>query len=476
MEELLSVGVDIGTSTTSMVVSRLSIQNTASSFSVPHVAITDQEIVYRGEIYQTPLLDGSRIDVEGVARLLREEYRRAGITPDMLRTGAVIITGESARKENAQAAAKVLSQFAGDFVIATAGPDLESILAAKGAGAQQYAKEHNCTVLNLDVGGGTSNLAAFSGGELLGKGCWDIGGRLIRVDQSGLLRYLSPRLSPVLGELGLPLSVGDRADPAVLRRVTDRMAGLLAEAAGLLPATDLCQAVHTPGSSQLAWRRPPDRLSFSGGVADYVYTPAEGNWFRHGDVGPLLGRSIADHPAFPAASLIRPVETIRATVVGAGSYTTVLSGSTIYFTDLTLFPARNLPAFVPGEEAELACLAGDGGKLAEEGAWFRRESGTDRIMVCLSRTGRPGYQALCRLADGLLELAGGLPAGIPLYVLVEQDFAQALGQTLRRRLGPERPLVCLDSVHAETGDYLDLGHPLMGGVAVPVVVKTLIYG
>ena len=52
----------------------------------------------------------------------------------MLRTGAVIITGETARKENANEVLEALSDLAGDFVVATAGPDLESILAARGAG------------------------------------------------------------------------------------------------------------------------------------------------------------------------------------------------------------------------------------------------------------------------------------------------------------------------------------------------------
>ena len=179
---ILSVGIDIGTSTTSMVVSRLQVQNTASCFAVPRVTITGAEIVYRGEIYQTPQAGGDCIDADAVASLLENEYRKAGITPEQVQTGAVIITGESSRKENAALVTERMSRLAGEFVVATAGPDLESIIAAKGAGTAQYSEEHWCSAANFDIGGGTTNIAVVRGGQLTRKGCWDIGGRLIRVE------------------------------------------------------------------------------------------------------------------------------------------------------------------------------------------------------------------------------------------------------------------------------------------------------
>lgn len=163
---MLSVGIDIGTSTTSMVVSRLNVQNTASCFSVPRVAITGADIVYRSSILPTPQADGDRIDADAVAAFLAEEYRRAGITPEQVQTGAVIITGESSRKENAALITQRMSSLAGEFVVATAGPDLESIIAAKGAGTAQYSEEHACRAANLDIGGGTTNIALFYSGQL----------------------------------------------------------------------------------------------------------------------------------------------------------------------------------------------------------------------------------------------------------------------------------------------------------------------
>ena len=97
------------------------------------------------------------------------------------------------------------------------------------------------------------------------------------------------------------------------------------------------------------------------------------------------------------------------------------------------------------------------------------------MVFCLKRLRAPNYQQVCALADALAEAAGSLPSGAQLLVLTEQDYAKVLGQALRRRV-KDRPVVCIDSIRAEEGDYLDLGRPLMGGLALPVVVKTLIFG
>jgi len=457
-----------------MVVSRLRVQNTACCFSVPRVAITGKEVLYRSEIYETPLSGQNRIDAEAIADILGEEYRRAGIAPADVQTGAVIITGESSRKENAALAAQSLSAFAGEFVVATAGPDLESIIAAKGAGAEQYAREHGCTVANLDVGGGTTNIAVFDCGELVAKGCWDIGGRLVRV-QDGRITYISPRCAAVAQSLGVQLQVGDTASPEALRRIAGRMAELLGEALGILPTTPLCEQLRTPGSSILKLGRPVARISFSGGVADYIYSPSR-DWFRHGDIGPLLGDSIRQSRLCDNIAIIPSQETIRATVIGAGSYTTTVSGSTIFFTREGLFPFKNLPVFAPDADAEIESLSGNGERLRAQAAWFLQESGGENILFCFRRLCAPGYRELCNLADALVHAAEAQPPGRPLLVLVEDDFAKSLGQALARRLNGARPVVCVDSICAQQGDYVDLGRPLMNGMAVTVVVKTLIFG
>lgn len=190
-EEILSVGIDIGTSTTQLIFSKLIIENRASEYAVPRIDIAEKKVVYRSKIYFTPLLSQTLIDTEKVKQLISDEYRRAGISPKDLKTGAVIITGETARKQNANSVLEALSDMAGDFVVATAGPDLESVLSAKGAGADKLSEEHRDVTANIDIGGGTSNIAFFQKGELKGTCCLDIGGRLIRVEE-GRITYIIP--------------------------------------------------------------------------------------------------------------------------------------------------------------------------------------------------------------------------------------------------------------------------------------------
>lgn len=111
----------------------------------------------------------------------------------------MIITGETARKENANSVLQAMSGYAGDFVVATAGPDLESIIAGKGAGAQSYSKEYHTSVVNLDIGGGTTNLVLFNDDELLDTACFDIGGRLIRISpQTKQIEYIAPKLKEII--------------------------------------------------------------------------------------------------------------------------------------------------------------------------------------------------------------------------------------------------------------------------------------
>ena len=181
MASILSVGIDIGTSTTQVIFSRIEMENTSGYFSVPKVSIVEKEVVYKSQVYLTPLKTPVLIDGSAVRDLVEREYRLAGYDRRDVDTGAVIITGESARKENAAEVLAQLSDFAGEFVVSTAGPDLESILAGKGSGAFQYSMDHTCTTVNLDIGGGTTNLVLFDCGEIVSKGCLDIGGRLIRV-------------------------------------------------------------------------------------------------------------------------------------------------------------------------------------------------------------------------------------------------------------------------------------------------------
>lgn len=439
---ILSVGIDLGTTTTQMIVSRLVIENTASAFSVPHMEIKDREILYRSEICFTPLLNAHTIDATAIRDLIAEEYRKANIAPSQVQTGAVIITGETARKDNARQVLEVLAEFAGDFVVATAGPALESILAARGAGADRAAKEHGRYVLHMDIGGGTSNLALFDpDGKLVDTGCLNVGGRLLKFDEQGNIQYISPVLEGM-----------DVSSPEA---ITQTLVQVLEEAAGIRRAGPLLEQFITDKTVKLP--EEPVLLSFSGGVADLIDREEEP--LKYGDLGVYLGRAIKNSALCKEKYLLGR-ETIRATVIGAGSHATELSGSTVYYTQVE-FPLQNLPV----EHLEKATRAEIEKRLSLHPG--------EPVALSMEGIQSPGFQEISRLADDIAD--GVQPLQGPLVVAVEQDMAKALGQALRLRLGEKASLVCLDGIHAPMGSYLDIAAPVAGGAAVPVIVKTLAF-
>ena len=175
---ILSVGIDVGSSTSHLIFSRLTLKRETSFYNMTNrYILVDREILYEGNIIFTPLIDRFTIDIEAVINFFQEEYKKAGITPEMVDTGAVIVTGETAKKQNAAEIAKRLSSESGKFVSASAGPNFESLLGAMGSGIVDLSREKENTLLNIDIGGGTSNLAISSKGEVLSTSCINVGPR-----------------------------------------------------------------------------------------------------------------------------------------------------------------------------------------------------------------------------------------------------------------------------------------------------------
>lgn len=473
-EELLSVGIDIGTSTTQLVFSKLYIENLASSYSVPRIVIVDKEIIYRSEIYFTPLKSTTEIDGSMVRQIIEKEYEKAGISKDGIDTGAVIITGETARKENAAEVLESLSGFAGDFVVATAGPDLESIIAGKGAGAFAYSKDHTTSVVNIDIGGGTSNLALFRRGEIIDTGCLDIGGRLIKIDKTTHeITYFSKKVEQLISKYNLNIRIGMTATKQLLQPIFDLMVKGLKQSVGLAPIDDDYEIMIT--NKNIEPNQEILNISFSGGVADYIYKD-RGNtdYFAYGDMGVLLGEAIRQSDLCTRLHLIESTETIRATVVGAGTHTTEISGSTITYTS-SPFPIKNLPILKMSRSDETSAEALSQA-IKKKLDWFKLEGDLQRVAIAIEGTLNPTFTEITAYAQGLVDgMQELISRELPLILIVEHDMAKALGQAMYAKLQYKKDVICLDSIKLDNGDYIDIGKPIAEGTVLPVVVKTLVF-
>lgn len=448
---LYSVGLDVGTTTTQMVISRLQVENQSSGFTVPRMVIGDREVVYESPVIFTPM-ENHFVDGKAITAFMEAQYKAAGLQKAQIDTGAVIVTGETSRKENAHQVLRNLSGAAGSFVVATAGPDMESILAAKGAGATEFSRQSGQRILHIDIGGGTSNMALIKEGQVVATGCLNVGGRLLKLDENGKIQYKSPVLEGLTA-----LKEGDRPTLQELTALAEKLCSALEMASGRKTETALLRQLETK-ESQKHWVVPEGALtvSFSGGVADCI--EKEKAPFAYGDLGVLLGAAIRKSTLCADAYRIGR-QTIRATVIGAGCHSTALSGSTVYRKNVSL-PLKNLPVVhIPYEK----CLNEN---LSELVHGLLQQVDSANGVLFLKGFPQMDYARLTAVATRL----GALPLQ-PLMICIEKDYGKALGQKISL-LFPDKPILCLDGLLFDGQSYLDVGSPV--GPCYSVVMKTLV--
>lgn len=481
VQTMMSVGIDIGTTTTQCVISRLTLENTASAALVPRVEITGKEVIHRSQIYSTPLLQHHLVNAVEISRILASEYEQAGVTPRDIDTGAVIITGESAKKENAKAILDALADYAGDFVVATAGPHLESVYAGKGSGAAKYSLERHEIIVNIDVGGGTSNYAVFQEGEAIDTACLNVGGHLIELVPGGnKVTYIAEPAKAVMKHLNCKLQEGEELSFSLLKEICLVMARCIVEVLHRKVSSELTR--HLLMTSPLNLSYPIRKVMISGGVADHVYSerpPMTVELVSHfGDFGPLLGWILREKLLEEGFLLVKPLETVRATVIGTGTQSVNLSGSTVHVKEQSL-PLRNVLVVSPFREDCPWCWETPeqiARRIHETLADFVKEYGHHPIALALSGPRTLAYQDIRILAQGiLLGMKDYLALSQRLIVILEKDCGKILGQTLASISSQAIELICLDQLSVGNSDYIDIGRPLMGGRVVPVVIKTLVF-
>lgn len=472
METIISAGIDIGTSTTKLIISRFSLMNTAGTTHVPRIEIVDKEIIYKSPIFRTPLKDASTILVSEIEKIIRSEYANAGIKPNQIETGAVIITGETATKQNAKEMLHYLSDEVGDFLVATAGPDLEGIIAAKGSGAYEYSARSKKVIANIDIGGGTANIAVYKDRELLGTCTMHIGGRLIEFEDEKI-KSISPPIQRLLESQGISLHVGDSKASSeiqlVVKFMTESLSRILKNEVNQIDQILLLG--HSPN-----WKEAVDTIVLSGGIAECVYNhEVNGKQIaQYDDIGQELARELQRNENLRSFTWFEPIETVRATVLGAGTQTTEISGATIQVSPSDL-PLKNVPVYSFNFHSNLQQgLAEFDDEIRKAIDMYDATREGQNFALYISELPYMGFRDIQKLSEAIIRVMEKRPDPLlPIVLVLQTDHAKVIGQTLLA-MRVRQSVICIDQVSVDHGDYMDIGKTLNSGV-VPVVVKTLTF-
>jgi len=471
---LTSVGIDVGTATSQILFSRLVLRRLGQELSSRFV-VTERKTLYLSPIQFTPYTaNRERIDDEALGQLVDAAYQEAGLTPEDVNTGAIILTGEAIRRDNARAIADLFAAQRGDFVCATAGHNFEAMLAAHGSGAVALSAEKNCRVLNIDIGGGTTKLAAAEGGRVVSTAAFHIGGRLVATDAEGKITILEPGGDALVRQVGFSWQIGDRIGTEQLEQLADHTAGTV---------LSLAQGGDTGPELQQLWLTPRlnaptsyDAVVFSGGVGEYVYGQESESF---GDLGAPLGRALRRriHEGALAWPLVTARECIRATVMGAAQHTVQVSGNTIHRSDDSLLPKKNLQVLRPpvdlSDEIDPVAV---GESIRKHFHSFDLVEGEADVALVFLWDGPPAAIRIAAFCRGLMEgLPDTLRAGRNLYLVFDHDMAGLVGMILKQEFRLKNDILAIDGVVLHDFDFIDLGKVLEPSGTVPVTIKSLVF-
>jgi ethanolamine utilization protein EutA len=462
---LTSVGVDIGSSTSHLIFSRLELEREDNRY-----VTVERTVLHESDILLTPYVDETTIDGEALGQFIEQQYRQAGLRREDIDTGALILTGVALARHNARAIGDLFSQEAGRFVAVSAGDNLEATMAAHGSGAVALSADGSSTVVNVDIGGGTTKIVVCSQGRAGQLAALDVGARLV-VTVDGVITRLEEAGRRVGRAVGLELELGGRVDAAGLRAMAAYMADQLQLAiAGTNGATSALMR-----TAPLSYGGRPDALTFSGGVSEFVYQREQRNF---GDLGALLAEELRGRLPSWGIPVVEPKAGIRATVIGASQYTIQVSGSTIYLSPLDAVPIRNVPVIEPemrlGED-EIDPAAVER-VLHETLGRFDLQAAATPVAIAFHWEGSATFSRLNAFCTGALNgMRASLSGGHPLILVCDGDIGGLLGLHVREELKATVPVISIDGIDLQEFDYIDIGSLIASSGAVPVVIKSLIF-
>ena len=457
--EVLTLGLDIGSATSHVSISRLTMVRGHNRYTV-----SGTEVVYQSPVMKTPFGGDGRAFIirTELESMIDDSLRKAKVDRDDIESGVVILTGNALRRHNARQIADLLASFSGKFISISAGDRLESTMAAYGSGTVQESVGGDC--LNVDIGGGTTKITRCVDGKVTELTAIEVGGRILQFTDQGHVGHAEPNLGLYTANNQLP-EYGSNLTDAVLEQIIDRMAQTVL---GAVQGRDLGDAQRLDSITEFP---TSGTVVLSGGVSQWI-TNIEPS-VECDDLGQRLAFKTRDMLQNAGYTIKVADDPIRATVLGASQQRMQVSGNTVFISDERLLPIRNAPVSlvtVPAEDFDQQTITG----LVKDSVSRALFNGDHGLRVLgIDWLGSLTYSRADAFCQGVIEGLKGL--NTPITLLFKQDIAGLIGIHFVEELGYQKPVICLDGLDQVDFDFVDIGEVINQTGLVPVVAKSILF-
>jgi ethanolamine utilization protein EutA len=457
--EVLTLGLDIGSATSHVSISRLTMVRGHNRYTV-----SSTEVVYQSPVMKTPFGGDGRAFIirTELESMIDDSLRKAKVDRDDIESGVVILTGNALRRQNARQIADLLASFSGKFISISAGDRLESTMAAYGSGTVQESMGGDC--LNVDIGGGTTKITRCVDGQVTELTAIEVGGRILQFTAEGHVGHAEPNLGLYTVNNQLP-EYGSELSDGELDEIIDRMADTVLAA---VQGRDLGDAQRLESITKFP---TSGTVILSGGVSQWI-TDIESS-VECDDLGQRLALKTRDTLQNAGYTIKVADDPIRATVLGASQQRMQVSGNTVFISDERLLPIRNAPVSlvtVPAEDFDQDMIT----RLVKDSVSKALFNGDHGLRVLgIDWLGSLTYSRADAFCQGVIEGLRGL--NTPVTLLFKQDIAGLIGIHFVEELGYQKPVICLDGLDQVDFDFVDIGEVINQTGLVPVVAKSILF-
>ena len=460
---VILLGLDFGSTTSSALIASAKV---ARSSATGHMQLDDVQVIYKSEPVFTPFAN-QNIDTEKVTKLISLWLKESGVKVAEIFSGGSMITGLAAQADNAAALSKLIIEKVGESVIATADdPCLESWLAFMGSCGALSRYHADATILNFDIGGGTTNVALGLNGDVQGTGCYFIGARHFQFEPGSYrLSAISAYGKALLEAFNINKKVADTLNSnereEIITFYINALESIVLEDKGFF------KVPLAEKHAQVSLNLPPNlnpKITFSGGVGELIYkivaneTLSSCTFF--GDFGIDLALAIS-RSALLSADLKTyvPEHKGRATVVGLTLHSTEISGQTIYLPNPNVLPLRDVPI--------IAKLAPNSPPQQWRSVFALAATRAQGVCIQISACNNSLEQIKVLASHIKYTLKANIYApSQPLVILVEANIGKALGNYICDWGQLDYNLIVIDELALRDAHFVHIGSIHQGMIPV----------